>query len=405
MELPPLLIPLAVLALVLLLVALSVSLTPRAGVEAGVNRGTRFFLVLLRLAIGWHFLFEGVEKFNTPSWSSEPYLREASGPLAFWFRDLAGDRLKDRLEVGPGEDFPARLGAEWDAYFDRFVSHYDLTDRQREEAEVKFKQARERTLKFLTRDTRQIKVAATMPPVLEGSFTVPQRIRLYEDKLAAARQAEEYDVPLHGTAGWARVREARAEANAIRAGLKKDVDEQTAAMRDALATVLTTEQRAQAPPVPVGGLPLAYVADWSRLDWADFLVKWSLLFIGIFLIAGLLTRTACVAGALFLLSFFLAMPPLPGLPESPRAEGHYLYVNKNIIEMLALLALATTRSGRWAGLDGLLQFFRPRSWRAPTPDGRPASEIPVVSAARPAAGPAPVSAGVRGGPSPGKPPL
>ena len=45
--------------------------------------------------------------------------------------------------------------------------------------------------------------------------------------------------------------------------------------------------------------------------------------------------------------FFLAMPPLPGWPESPRAEGHYLYINKNIIEMLALLVLATTASGRW----------------------------------------------------------
>jgi len=67
-----------------------------------------------------------------------------------------------------------------------------------------------------------------------------------------------------------------------------------------------------------------------------------------------------VAGALFLLLFFLAMPPFPGWPENPRAEGHYLFINKNIIEMLALLALATTRSGRWVGLDGLVQFLSPR---------------------------------------------
>jgi hypothetical protein len=70
-----------------------------------------------------------------------------------------------------------------------------------------------------------------------------------------------------------------------------------------------------------------------------------------------------VLGACLLFSFFLAMPPLPGWPESPRAEGHYLFINKNIIEMLALLTLATTRSGRWAGLDGLLQFLRPRRWQ------------------------------------------
>jgi hypothetical protein len=53
------------------------------------------------------------------------------------------------------------------------------------------------------------------------------------------------------------------------------------------------------------------------------------------------------------------MPPFPGLPDNPKAEGHYLFINKNIIEMLALLALATTTSGRWVGLDGLVRAVNP----------------------------------------------
>jgi len=65
---------------------------------------------------------------------------------------------------------------------------------------------------------------------------------------------------------------------------------------------------------------------------------------------------------MLLLSFYLAMPALPYLPESPKSEGHYLYVNKNIIEMIALLALASLQTGRWAGLDGILQFFNPFNW-------------------------------------------
>jgi uncharacterized membrane protein YphA (DoxX/SURF4 family) len=77
------------------------------------------------------------------------------------------------------------------------------------------------------------------------------------------------------------------------------------------------------------------------------------------LLLGLLTRPACLAGAGLLLLFYLAMPPLPGVPDPPRAEGHYLFINKNVIEMLALLVLATTRSGTWFGLDGLLQFLNP----------------------------------------------
>ena len=41
-----------------------------------------------------------------------------------------------------------------------------------------------------------------------------------------------------------------------------------------------------------------------------------------------------------------------------------LFINKNLIEMIALLALATTRSGEWVGLDGLKRWFRPRGTKA-----------------------------------------
>ena len=44
---------------------------------------------------------------------------------------------------------------------------------------------------------------------------------------------------------------------------------------------------------------------------------------------------------------------MPWWPTPPQ-EGNYLFVNKNLIEMLALLVLATTRSGRWFGLDALI---------------------------------------------------
>ena len=57
------------------------------------------------------------------------------------------------------------------------------------------------------------------------------------------------------------------------------------------------------------------------------------------------------------------MPALPWLPESPKAEGHYVFINKNLIETLALLTLATTRSGWWAGVDGLLYCLAPWHWR------------------------------------------
>jgi hypothetical protein len=48
---------------------------------------------------------------------------------------------------------------------------------------------------------------------------------------------------------------------------------------------------------------------------------------------------------------------LPGWPESPRLEGHYLLINKTLIEIVALFALACMPTGRWAGVDGLFGLF------------------------------------------------
>src|SRR5262249_86853 len=95
-------------------------------------------LVCLRLAIGWHFLVEGLDKVNADSWSSEPYLRESSGPLANQFRHIAGDPIAEKLTplpLRPDEDstktpyykrFPPALDREWNAYFERFAAHYRL---------------------------------------------------------------------------------------------------------------------------------------------------------------------------------------------------------------------------------------------------------------------------------------
>jgi uncharacterized membrane protein YphA (DoxX/SURF4 family) len=132
-------------------------------------------------------------------------------------------------------------------------------------------------------------------------------------------------------------------------------------MRRALAGVLTAEQLQD--PLPERARTNWKCWQWSQLEWSDNLVKYGLTAVGICLLAGLFTRTACVAGAIFLLLFVLAMPPLPGLPDNPKLEGHYLFINKNLILALALLGLATTRSGCWLGLDALLQFLNPRRWR------------------------------------------
>jgi uncharacterized membrane protein YphA (DoxX/SURF4 family) len=49
----------------------------------------RLALTVLRMAIGWHFLYEGVVKVFTPEWSAAPYLHTATGPLAAIFQWIA----------------------------------------------------------------------------------------------------------------------------------------------------------------------------------------------------------------------------------------------------------------------------------------------------------------------------
>jgi uncharacterized membrane protein YphA (DoxX/SURF4 family) len=112
------------------------------------------------------------------------------------------------------------------------------------------------------------------------------------------------------------------------------------ARTQALETV--DQMRAGPPPRPRSG---TWLIDWF--------VKWGLTAIGLCLMLGLLTPIAAVAAALQLGFFYLAMPPWPGLP-SAETTGHYLYVDRNLIELVAALVLAALPTGQWAGLDAFI---------------------------------------------------
>ena len=66
---------------------------------------------------------------------------------------------------------------------------------------------------------------------------------------------------------------------------------------------------------------------------------------------------------------YLSMPPWPGLPPNPKAEGHYFIVSKNLIELIACLVIATTPNGHWIGLDALFFGARRRRRLAARPAG------------------------------------
>ena len=50
-------------------------------------------MVLLRLFIGWHFLYEGIIKLYNPDWTALGYLASSQGPLRPFFLWLTGDTM------------------------------------------------------------------------------------------------------------------------------------------------------------------------------------------------------------------------------------------------------------------------------------------------------------------------
>jgi len=396
-------------------------------------------LVILRIAIGWQFLYEGLWKFQSRQtakpWTSAGYLRNSQGPFRNAFRSLTGDpdelnwlnadwvisrwdkwqvkfvadhgldksqvgRL-DRLLNGP-KDFRAELAALPDGLQFRgtlakrltFVAESQrlivdgkahLTPRERDaalklvtvdenpapeqrEANATAGKYREAIEKVFARSSRlsfkeRMRASLLGDPERAG-LTITDRktkeeletrlgeIELYQRQLAryeASLESAETDfqqkhvrqsgVPGHG------------DTAEIRASLVGPIKALERELIEAAEKLLTPEQRARG---PVAMPP-------TRINQIDAMTMWGLTVIGTLLIAGLCSRLAAVGGAVLLFSFYLAMPPWPGVPPAPGPE-HSLWVNKNLIEVLALLALASVPTGRWFGLDALTGRL-PLKWR------------------------------------------
>jgi thiosulfate dehydrogenase (quinone) large subunit len=52
-------------------------------------RGPMIAITVLRVLVGWHFLYEGLSKLTAPSFTAAGYLKQAKGPLAGAFHSLA----------------------------------------------------------------------------------------------------------------------------------------------------------------------------------------------------------------------------------------------------------------------------------------------------------------------------
>ncbi len=295
-------------------------------------------LVVLRASIGCHFLYEGMWKIHHPDkFSTEPFLLMAKGPAAPLFYAMLDDidgreRLKTgEVEVTDPKDKKKKIKVpgipgqrflnQWNALRLDTEQKYGLDDKQKKAAGDAYKDHAKALVKYLALHFEDIEAYFGSLDRFEADKAVGNN--------GATHQKERV---------WGRQQELRKE---VKEWLT-DVEKIGQAYQQRLWSILTDEQREK------GSLPVG----WTTTDYLDFMLTFSLTAIGVCLLLGLCTRLAALGGAGFLLVVLLNQPPWPTIfPPAPAVVGHALLVDKNFIELVALLVLASTTVGRWGGLD------------------------------------------------------
>lgn len=95
-------------------------------------------------------------------------------------------------------------------------------------------------------------------------------------------------------------------------------------------------------------------SDPNMLKVVDFLNVYGLIAIGLGLILGLFTRVALYGGIALLAMYYLSHPPFIGLKYGLPSEGSYLFVNKTLIELTALVLLLVFPQNIRIGIDNLI---------------------------------------------------
>ena len=362
------------------------------------------------MVIGWHFLYEGVTKINTtpsqrdsipgrlltmilppshekdkdkePPFSAEGYLRNATGPVAPRFRSLVPDVNGFAKLERDASGLPSRLKGGWKDELTRISAHYNFDETQKSTAEEllakKSKEADEWFLKIdnaerikkYYRDLRYVLDLEQSPESLPYQKTLAYKFRrdMDRDRKQLLTEVDAFGLALQDT--WIKLAtpeqlKLAATPNflmrgLIRAGLLKDYQDPSAG---------------------------EYIPARTSLDWINLTTMWGLTLVGLCLMLGFLTPLAALGGAVYLLNFYLSMPPWPGLPVGPQSEGHYLYINKNIIEMLGCLVIASTPNGLWLGLDSLFFGRWGRKKAQPESSGATTIDMPTMTPVRPSSPP------------------
>jgi thiosulfate dehydrogenase (quinone) large subunit len=96
----------------------------------------------------------------------------------------------------------------------------------------------------------------------------------------------------------------------------------------------------------------------TLLAISDFLNMWGLAVAGFAMITGLFSKYAKIGAMILLLFYFIAHPPLMMANYLFPGEGSYLWINKNLIELLAVAVLFFFPTSHIIGLDRIINNYR-----------------------------------------------
>lgn len=225
-------------------------------------------IVLLRLAIGWHFFVEGGLKVRSQEgvkpFSSEAYFRESQGPLGDTFRKQLGDpdlAALERLTLKPGYDraeqvklgdyLPAVVAAEYDDYAARFKEAFKLDGAAGKLVDAQLAEAKQALGLWLARGTGKVKRSMANQPDVEVTMSTPDRVAEYRQKLDAVKEiVGERNYVFGKSMDKAAVPSAKADVTKVRASLLADLDDRFAAFKKALAGIRKLGLPAVAVPLP-----------------------------------------------------------------------------------------------------------------------------------------------------------
>lgn len=284
-------------------------------------------LVGLRVGIGWHFYMEGASKVRGNDFSSVGFLQAAKGPLAEKFQGLIWDHDGSvRLDQG-------KINGLFYAAADKAAAHFSFTEDQKKQAEKLRK-----SFAHLDKNDRYTgKVNEVFADDAEDIY------KYWESEERLAR--------MDGAGMWNGVASLRGQKEKIKADRMAGVND-TLASVDAMWKQYEGRLNAIATPEQYKVAGYYYFArpNEGRLTirMVDQIIPIFDMAVGILLMIGLLTPLAAWAAALFLISVILSQ-----MPGYPGTQPTYFQA----VEALALIVLATTDAGRYAGLD-----FIPWTW-------------------------------------------